>query len=368
MTENAAARFFSSAFCNFPRHDFPDPAETKFAAFHVTLYLFAMFWSRAFSDHHNCSQITSRLTRLDHAGDLVEIEWNFWNQNNVRPPSDAAMQRDPAGMASHYFAHHDSPVAGRRCMHPIECVHYDSDSRIESECCRSGLEIVVDGLGDADAIDASFLQLLRRDHRTITADNDQRPYLKLIQYLLCACNDVLRHNRPIASTDFGNEMPAIRRADDRAAQRHDPVNALAIENNMIAGRKKSFESVTKTNHFPPKFLRRQYHASQNRVKSGAIATAGQNANPWLHFLQSKDQCAKAFSLNRRHDRQRPIGRITANRVAKGLCLHRIDLCCLGARSSNDADTLFPSDPGEQLPPDDWHTGSNNHRIARCDLF
>src|SRR5207237_10572961 len=162
---------------------------------------------------------------------------------------------------------------------------------------RSGLEIVVDGLGDADAIDASFLQLLRRDHRTITADNDQRPYLKLVQYLLCACNDVLRHNRPIASTDFGNEMPAIRRADDRAAQRHDPVNALAIENNMITGRKKSFESVTKTNNFPPKILRRQYHASQNRVKYGPIATAGHNDNQCINFLQSKERYAHACSLN-----------------------------------------------------------------------
>src|SRR4029077_3400780 len=97
---------------------------------------------------------------------------------------DAAVQRDASGMAAHYFDHHDSPVTRRRRMHPIERIHYDSDSRIESECCRSGLEIVVDGVGNAGAIDASFLQLLRRDHGTITADNDQRPCLKLIQYLL----------------------------------------------------------------------------------------------------------------------------------------------------------------------------------------
>src|SRR5439155_5319294 len=276
MAENTAARFFSSAFCNLACDDFTDSAETKFAAFHVTLYLFAVFWSRAFSDHNNCSQIASRLARLDHAGHLVEIEWDFRNQNNVCSSGDAAVQRDPAGMATHYFDHHDSPVTGCRSMHPIERVHYDSDSRVESECCRSGLEVVVDGFGNPDAIDASLLQLLRRDHRTIAADNDQRPYLKLIQYLLGTCNDVLRHNRPIAGADFGNKMAAIRRADDRAAQRHDSVNALAIEDDMIAGRKKSFESVSKTNYFPPKFLRRQYRASQNRVKSGAIATAGQN--------------------------------------------------------------------------------------------
>src|SRR4030095_686308 len=229
MAENAAAGFFSSAFCNLVSHASPDPAEMKFAAFHVALYLFAVFWSRAFSDHNNCSQITSRLARLNHAGDLVEIERNFRNQNNVRSSSDAAVQRDPAGMAAHYFDHHDSPVTGRRCMHSIECVHYDSDSRIESECCRSGLEIVVDGLGNADAIEAGFLQLWRRAHRTIAADNDQRLYLKLAQDLLGACNDVLRHNRPIAGSDFGNKMTAIRRAYDRAAQSHDPVDTLAMQ-------------------------------------------------------------------------------------------------------------------------------------------
>src|SRR4029453_1460892 len=294
MAENAAAGFFSSAFCNLVCDDFPDSAETEFSAFHVTLYLFAVFWSRAFTDHNNCSQITSRLARLNHAGDLVEIERNFRNQNNVRSSSDAAVQRDPAGMAAHYFDHHDSPVTGRRCMHSIECIHYDSDSRIESECCRSGLEIVVDGLGYADAIDPSFLQLLRRDHRTIAADNDQRPYLKLIQYLLGARNDVLRHNRPIACPDLGNKMAAIRRADDRAAQSHDSANTLPIENDMVAGRKESFESVTKTNHFPAEFLRRQYHAAQDGVKSGAIATAGQNSNPWLHFYNRRISLLEHF--------------------------------------------------------------------------
>jgi hypothetical protein len=74
MAENAAARFFSNAFCNLACDDFTDSTQTKFTAFHVALYLFAVFWSRAFGDHNNCSQITSRLARPDHAGDLVEIE------------------------------------------------------------------------------------------------------------------------------------------------------------------------------------------------------------------------------------------------------------------------------------------------------
>ena len=69
--------------------------------------------------------------------------------------------------------------------------------------------------------------------------------------------------RPITGANLGNKMTAIGRADDRAAKRHDSVNALAIENNMIARWKKSFESVTKTNHFPAEFLRREHNAAQD---------------------------------------------------------------------------------------------------------
>src|SRR6185312_1605975 len=133
MPKNDAACLLPSALCNLVRNDFTDPAKAKFAAFHIAFDLFAMFWSRTFSDHNNTPQIASRLTRFDHARDFVEIEWNFGNQNNIGAACDAAVQRDPAGVATHYFDHHDAPVTGRRGVHPIERVHYDCDSGIESE-------------------------------------------------------------------------------------------------------------------------------------------------------------------------------------------------------------------------------------------
>ena len=65
----------------------------------------------------------------------------------------------------------------------------------------------------------------------------------------------------IASADFSDEMTAICCADDRAPQRHDSINAFAIENHVIAGRKKPFESVTKTNYFPAKFFRGEHDSA-----------------------------------------------------------------------------------------------------------
>jgi len=66
----------------------------------------------------------------------------------------------------------------------------------------------------------------------------------------CICNYLRGHKRAIAGAGFGHEMAAIRCADDGAAQRHDSINTFAIENNVIAGRKKPFKSVAKTNDVP----------------------------------------------------------------------------------------------------------------------
>src|SRR5439155_1061840 len=154
-----------------------------------------------------------RLARLDYARDLVVIEWNFGNQNGVGAAGDTAVQCDPSGVAPHHFDNHDPPVTCRSGVHSIERIHHNIDSGIESErrCCR--FEIVVDGLRDTDAIDAGLLQLLRRHHRPIAANDDQCSHMKLLQDFLGARNYVRRHNGPIACAHFGDEMTPVGAAE-----------------------------------------------------------------------------------------------------------------------------------------------------------
>jgi hypothetical protein len=57
-------------------------------------------------------------------------------------------------------------------VQPIEPIDHDVNGGIESERRGCGLKIVVDGFGDADAIDASLLQLLRRNQRAVTSYDD----------------------------------------------------------------------------------------------------------------------------------------------------------------------------------------------------
>src|SRR5438876_2277580 len=120
MAKHTATRFFSSALGNFVRHHSANSTKTKFAAFHLTSDLFAMFRSSAFCDHDNSSQITSRFARLDHGRNLVVMEWDLGDQNDIGAAGEAPVQCDPAGVSPHHFNNHDAPVASRRSVQPIE--------------------------------------------------------------------------------------------------------------------------------------------------------------------------------------------------------------------------------------------------------
>ena len=90
-----------------------------------------------------------------------------------------------------------------------------------------------------------------------------------------------------------------------------------------------------------------------------------HSNPLIHARENLrlPNRIRAFFLDRRDARRLPIGRTTAIRAAKALCLLRIDSCSPGARPSSDADTQFPFAPGEQLQTHDSHTELNTARIA-----
>src|SRR6266550_1523103 len=268
-------------------------------------------------------------------------------------------------MASHHLDDHYAAVTGRGGMQSVERVHHHVNGRIESERGRRSFKIVVDCFGDTDAIDAGFLQLLRRHQRAVTADNNQCFYLKLGQYFFRICNYLCGHNAAIAGAGLGYEMAAIRRSDDRAAQRHDSINPVAIENKMIAGRKQSFKAVAKTNDLPTKFFSGEHNSAQHCVETWTIATAGKNTNPRLHVC---NYGIRAIFLDRPDDRRQPIDRRVASHAVTSLRLHQIDSSCQEVRPLNDADTQFPSDPDEQLAGHDLHTESNTGPPALTGRF
>src|SRR5215469_18404575 len=137
MAEHARTRFFTSAYYDFARDDFANTAQPKLPTFHIAFHLFAVLLSRAFRSDNHGSKVTGRFARIYHARDLFVIERDFGNQNDIGATGDAALQCNPARVASHYFDDDDTPMAGRRSVQPIQCVHYYVNGRIETESgCR----------------------------------------------------------------------------------------------------------------------------------------------------------------------------------------------------------------------------------------
>src|SRR5205814_2754362 len=243
MAKDSAARFLPGALSDLTRDDVADSAKAIFAFLAPAYHDLAVSRTCSLGHDDNRRRIAPISTRIDRGSDFAVIEWDLRDQNNMRAARDTAVQRNPPRVASHDFEHHDAFVTSGGRMQTIERIHDRGDRGIKTERHRSGFQIVVNCLGNTDAINPRFLKLKRRDHRTITADDDKGIDADLLQDLARISDHFLIDGNPIADSHLCNEMTAIRRADDRAAARHDAGNPPAIEQHVLSGWKQAFEAI-----------------------------------------------------------------------------------------------------------------------------
>ena len=106
-------------------------------------------------------------------GDLIEIELDLRDQNNVRPARDPGVEGDPPRVAAHELDDHHAVVTRGRRMHPIKSFGSNMDGSLESEGDVRAVEIVVDGFGDADAVEALVSDLFGDGHGAVAADDNE---------------------------------------------------------------------------------------------------------------------------------------------------------------------------------------------------
>src|SRR5205814_7433854 len=95
-----------------------------------------------------------------------------------------------------------------------------------------------------------FLMLFDIKYQPLPADNDQCSHPEIFQKLSGVRDNLDRHCCAIAGADFRSEVAAIRRTENGASKRHDPVYSVPIENDVIARRKQTLKSIAKTDYFP----------------------------------------------------------------------------------------------------------------------
>src|SRR5262249_32298331 len=154
------------------------------------------------------------------------------------------------------------------------------NGRVKSERHERAIEIVVDGLGDADHAQAAHRQLARDRERAVAADADERVQaggVEALDYFISAIPFDYRAIR-LAHRIAGRIAPAGGAADG-PAERGDPADRVAWQTDESAVRKcrgleKAVEAVANADAFPAASRRREHGGANHGIESRRVAAAG----------------------------------------------------------------------------------------------
>lgn len=103
----------------------------------------------------------------------IEIELDFWDQDDIGAGGEACVEGDPAGVAAHELDDHDTVMRGGGGVHSIERFGRDMYRGLEPEGDVGAVEVVIDCFGHADAVDALLGEWLGNGHGSIATDDDE---------------------------------------------------------------------------------------------------------------------------------------------------------------------------------------------------
>ena len=139
-----------------------------------------LFVHRALGDGQNGKRLFAVGARLDHLGHFPDIIGNFGQKHHVRAAGKAGIQRQPARLVAHDLNHHAPPVRGGGGMDAVNHVGGDIHGGVEAEGKIRAVNIVVDGLGQADHVQPLLAEQVGRFVRAVAAQRHQTIQLHLL--------------------------------------------------------------------------------------------------------------------------------------------------------------------------------------------
>ena len=152
-------------------------------------------------------------------------------------------------------------------MQPVNGFHRSVDGGVEAETEVGPAQVVVDGLGNADDVDALLEQLLPNTIRIVAADGDQRVELVVLQRFHAA-----------RQSAFALGRVGSRGAQDGAAARQDAGDGLVIQRHrlVLQDAPPAFHKADKLVVVVQNTL--AHDRPDHRIEPRTIAAASQNAD------------------------------------------------------------------------------------------
>ena len=218
----------------------------------------------ALGDHHDAVVLAVIVVVLEQRADVVDVDFLLGNEDDVRAAGDARGIGDPAGVAAHDFNDDHAIVRVGRGVNAVDCLGGDHDRGVVAEGCVGAADVVVDGLGNADGVDAVFAEEQRDRLRVVAAESDERVDLVGLEdflHLVDAAGNLLH--------------VGARGMQDGAALQLNAVNVFERERNEIVI-ENAAPAVQKADEFVAVVVDALSDGRINdRIQSGAIAAAGQ---------------------------------------------------------------------------------------------
>src|SRR5690606_23393410 len=110
---------------------------------------FHAFRHKAFSNNYQW-RTSALMGFVDPLADLLHAGGDFWDEHRVGTGSHARMQGNPANVAAHYLGHHAAVVRVASGAQTVNGFYGDLVSGIETERVIGGVQVIIDGLGNAN--------------------------------------------------------------------------------------------------------------------------------------------------------------------------------------------------------------------------
>ena len=127
----------------------------------------------AFGDDNDAVMLAVIVVVLEQGADMVDVDLLLGNENDVGAASNAGGIGDPAGVAAHHFDDDDAVVRVGGGVDAVNGLGGNHDGGIEAKGLVGAVDVVVDGLGNADGVDAVFAEEERDGLGVVAAEGDE---------------------------------------------------------------------------------------------------------------------------------------------------------------------------------------------------
>ena len=127
----------------------------------------------AFGYHHNRVLMAAAITLANFGRHFVQVKADFRNQNRMGIAGNTGVQRNPAGITTHNFDHHDALVTLGRGVQAVKTFGCKPHGGVKPEGGVGLVQVVVDGFGNPYDRHAFLVQGIGDGQRTIAANHHQ---------------------------------------------------------------------------------------------------------------------------------------------------------------------------------------------------